>query len=95
MLVPAASDLINKYPQLLPWLLSSSAIGLLVSLKRLSRAVRTTVLGGLRGFPELHRAVCDCISQCDANWCRLRGQLAEHRHDRDLGGFAPKHGTGP
>ena len=92
MLVPTAAELINRYPQLLPCLVSSSAYGFLVGLRKLVRAVRGATLAGLRGLPEVHRALCECVSKCDANQCRLRTQLAEHR--RDLKDLVPRQSKG-
>lgn len=91
----SVSELINRHPQILPWLLSSSAIGILLSLKKFCTAVKSAIMAGLGSLVELQRALCDCISKCDANWWRCKNQLAEHRRQRNLGDLIPKRGTGP
>ncbi len=67
---------------------------MLLSLKKLCGALKSSIIAGLGGLAELQRALCECISTCDANWSRCRGQLAEHRGGPNGGGLA-KRGTGP
>jgi hypothetical protein len=77
------SNFITQHQQLIPYLLSSSAIGVALSFRKLGTAIKSILLVGLAGLAELQRGLCDFASKCDANWCRLKRQLAEHRRGRD------------
>ena len=89
MPAPLTSLDLSQHPQLLPWLVSSSALGVLVAAKKLCTALKSALLAGLVGLAELQRGLCEFILKCDANWCELRKQLAEHRR---VGALGPRTG---
>jgi hypothetical protein len=89
----SVSDLISSH-QLLPWLLSSAAVGILFSLKKFCSAIKAAILASFLGLAEVNRGLCDFVISCDANWCRAKSELAAHRR-RDIGDLVSKRGARP
>jgi hypothetical protein len=62
-----------------PLLVSSSAIGFLLSLRKLCVATKCAVMDGFRNFAELHHGLCNLIVECCANWYRCKARIAKLR----------------
>jgi hypothetical protein len=77
---PELSSLVTQHPLLF----SSSAIGFVLSVRKLCSAIKTAAMAGFRGFTELHRGLCNLIVECCANWYRCKARIAKLRARRAM-----------
>jgi hypothetical protein len=72
-MLPELSSLAAQHP----WLIS--ALGFLLSLRKLCAATKCAVIVGFRNVAELHHALCNLIVECYANWYRCKARIAKLR----------------
>jgi len=63
---------------LLPYLLSFTAISTLSMVRKRGSAVKKVISDTLRGLLELHGDLCDLLVGCGANWYRVKALRAEN-----------------
>ncbi len=72
---------------LMPWLLSYTAVTTIAALRKLGSALKKISLDVLRGLRELHSVLCDCLAGCYANWwrCKARCSGIRRRYEQVAG----------
>lgn len=62
-----------------PVLVSSSALGFVLALRKLCITTKLALIGALRGAAEVWSVVCEVLVKCSKDWHHCKSRLVKQR----------------